>query len=135
MLDFEQSSSLTESAVLVTIITEAVLKESIVGLLTSLKVIGYSISQVEGGGRYTRLHQASITPSEDRQDSSAEGYADNTADNTAEAQIETQIEPNIEIRAIVNDELSNVILYAMKEQQRNFSIVAYRQTIEVLAEN
>jgi|GEM_PF-1660630 hypothetical protein len=129
MLDFEQSSSLTESAVLVTIITEAVLKESIVALLKSLKVIGYSISQVEGGGRYTRLHQTAVTASGDRETGSA------YASESPGAQIETQIEPNIEIRAIVNDELSNVILYALKEQQRNFAIVAYRQPIEVLAEN
>ncbi|MBD1850951.1 hypothetical protein [Leptolyngbya sp. FACHB-711] len=129
MLDFEQASSLTESAVLVTIITEAVLQESIVSLLKSLKVIGYSITQVEGGGRYTRLHHTAITPPEN-----SEAGGSSLSDGT-EAQVETQIKPNIEIRAIVNDELSNVILYALKEQQRNFAIVAYRQAIEVLAEN
>lgn len=124
MLDFEQASSLTESAVLVTIMTEAVLKESIVSLLQSLKVIGYSITQVEGGGRYTRLHQAAIGSD-----------APDRAEAQLDTQIETQIQPNIEIRAIVSDELSNVILYALKEQQRSFAIVAYRQPIEVLAEH
>jgi nitrogen regulatory protein PII len=111
MLDFEQSS-LVEPAFLVTIISEAVLKDSIVLLLKSLKVKSYTVSQVQGEGRTARsLRSAS--------------------DEEAEPQPNT-VEMTVEIRAIASSELSNVILYALKEQQRNFVIVAYRQQVEAL---
>ncbi len=116
MLDLDQSASLTQPAVLVTIITESILKESIIKLLKSLKVMGYSISEVEGGGHYARLA---------------------TIDREAESpdtQVETPMTTSIEIRAVLSQEVSNVVLYALKEQQGNFAIIAYRQTIEVLGE-
>jgi hypothetical protein len=109
MLDFEQTAldDLVQPAVLVTIICEAVLKDSVVGLLKNLKVKGYSISAVEG----------------------ARSGDDGTEDSAA-----NRVETNVEIRAIVSKELSNVVLYALKEQQRHFAITAYRQTVEALAE-
>jgi hypothetical protein len=115
MLDFEQTAldDLVQPAMLVTIICEAVLKDSVVGLLKNLKVKGYSISAVEGAGRYEAI-----------------GGTGNTETETLVSNAET----NVEIRAIVSKELSNVLLYALKEQQQHFAITAYRQTVEALAE-
>lgn len=111
MMDFDQFS-LTEPGFLVTIVSEALLKDSIVKLLNNLKVKGYSIKPVEGGGRYARrLADPDATP----ETNSAVTY--------------------VEVQAIVSQELSNVILYALKEQQRDFAIFAYRQQIEVLMQD
>jgi hypothetical protein len=117
MLNFEQTS-LVEPAMLVTIVTEAVLKDSLITLLESLKVRGYTITSVRGESRYSRLLEAAEAGSE----------------TATETKIETGIETNLEIRAVVSQETSNVILYALKEQQHQFAIVAYRQAIEVLGE-
>lgn len=111
MMDFDQFS-LTEPGFLVTIVSEAVLKDSIVKLLDNLKVKGYSVKSVEGGGRYARrLADPDTTP----EISSTVAY--------------------VEVQAIVSQELSNVILYALKEQQRDFAIFAYRQQVEVLMQD
>lgn len=109
MLDFDQFS-LTEPAFLVTIISEAVLKESIVLLLNNLKVQGYTVGQVEGGGRAVRR------------------LADPDAAQPEKVDY-------IQVQAVVSQELSNVLLYAMKEQQRDFAIFAYRQPIESLIQD
>lgn len=118
MLDFEDYS-LTQPAVLVTILTEAILRSSIEKLLKSLKVYGYSVTEVEG--RAKRVQRFSSEPQ-----------------LNAEASLDTEIEnyttTSIEIRAVVAPELSNVILFALKEQQREFSIVVYRQKVEALIE-
>jgi hypothetical protein len=78
-------------------------------------VKGYTVTEVEGEGRYEQAVRQ-----EDGQ-------------NT-ETLVASQVATNVEIRAVVTKELSNVVLYALKEQQQNFAIVAYRQTVEALAE-
>jgi len=118
MLDFEQVS-LVQPATLVTIATEAVLKDSIVALLKNLKVKGYTITEVSGEGRCPRL---------------VEVVAGEGAETTTGTKVEMHIATPIEIRAIVSQDLSNVILYALKEYQHEFAIVAYRQTVEALGE-
>jgi nitrogen regulatory protein PII len=118
MLDFEQVS-LVQPATLVTIVTEAILRESIVALLKSLKVKSYTVTAVQGEGRCPRLVNAAPA-------------ADTETD--AENKVQMQVETPIEIRAIVSPDLSNVILYALKEHQHEFAIVAYRQSVEALGE-
>ncbi|MBF2049916.1 MAG: hypothetical protein EDM05_015580 [Leptolyngbya sp. IPPAS B-1204] len=114
MLDFEDYS-LTQPAVLVTILAEAILRSSIEKLLKNLKVYGYSVSEVDGVAK--RVQRFGTVPSE-----------------AAPTEIENYTTVSIEIRAVVSAELSNVILYALKEQQREFAIVVYRQKIEALLE-
>ncbi|WAL58154.1 P-II family nitrogen regulator [Thermocoleostomius sinensis] len=111
MLDFEQPFPLVEPAFLITIVSETILKESLIMLLTQLKVRSYTVSEVQGAGRQSRRS------------------ADPEASQT------TMIETNLEIKAIVSQEISNVILYALKEQQRNFAVFVYRQPIEALIED
>ena len=118
MLNFEQTS-LVEPAMLVTIVTEAVLQDSLVTLLKNLKVKGYTITPVRGEARYARL---------------IESTAEKGGETATETRVETGVETNIEIRAVVSQETSNVILYALKEHQHQFAIVAYRQAIEALGE-
>jgi hypothetical protein len=117
MLDFEQTAldSLVQPAVLVTIVCEAVLKDSIIGLLKNLKVMGYTVSDVQGEQRHSRRVEPSST-------------------STVESNVEITVESSVEIKAIVTKEISNVILYALKEQQQYFAILAYRQTVEALVE-
>jgi hypothetical protein len=118
MLNFEQTS-LVEPAMLVTIVTEAVLQDSLIALLKSLKVKGYTVTSVRGESRYSRLIEATTEAG---------------GETATETKIETGVETNLEIRAIVSQETSNVILYALKEHQHQFAIVAYRQAIEALGE-
>ena len=118
MLNFEQIS-LVEPAMLVTIVTEAVLQDSLITLLKNLKVKGYTITSVRGESRYARL---------------IESTAETGGETATETRVETGVETNIEIRAVVSQETSNVILYALKEHQQQFAIVAYRQAIEALGE-
>lgn len=109
MLDFDQFS-LVEPAYLVTVISESVLKDSLIRLLKNLKVKSYTVSAIQGEGRYMR-RSAEPEPSS------------------------SFVETSIEVRAIVSQELSNVILYALKEQQRDFAIFAYRQQVEALIDD
>lgn len=126
MFDFEDYS-LTQPAVLVTILTEAVLRDSIEKLLRSLKVFGYSVSETPGAvKRIQQFGQLATVQTE------------TTQTDTIEANTETQVESytatGVEIRAVVSPELSNVILIALKEQQRQFAVVVYRQKVEALIE-
>ena len=92
-----------QSAVLVTIIGETVLKDSIIQLLRSHNVSGYTIVQVQGeGGHGKRLGDMA-------------GY------NT-----------NIEIKTIVSPEISDTILLALKEHQDKHALIAFRQKVEAL---
>ena len=122
MLNFEQTS-LVEPAMLVTIVTEAVLQDSLIALLKSLKVKGYTIASVRGESRYSRLVETA-----------AESGGEASGETATETRVETSVETNVEIRAIVSQETSNVILYALKEHQHQFAIMAYRQAIEALGE-
>jgi nitrogen regulatory protein PII len=114
MLDFEQSAldELVQPAFLVTIICEAVLKDSVVGLLKNLKVQGFTVTDVVGQGRYG-------------------SFADAIGEEPDPVMKDVKLE--VEIRALVSKDLSNVILYTLKEQQQNFTIMAYRQTVEALS--
>ncbi|GAB4378386.1 MAG: hypothetical protein Kow00121_30090 [Elainellaceae cyanobacterium] len=112
MLDFDQFS-LVEPAFLLTIVSEAVLKDSIITLLKNLKVASYTVSEVQGEGRQMRR----------------------SANPEAEESLSNMVAITVEIRAIVSQELSNVILYALKEQQREFVIYAYRQQVEALIQD
>lgn len=92
-----------EPAVLLTIIGETVLKDSIIQLLKSNSVSGYTINQVQGeGGHGRRLGDMA-------------GY------NT-----------NIEIKTIVSPEVSDAILLALKEHQGKHALIAFRQNVEAL---
>jgi hypothetical protein len=115
MLDFEEYS-LTQPAVLVTILSEAILRSSIEKLLKKLKVYGYSVSEVDGVAK--RVQKFSSPPQTDALETAIENYATTS----------------IEVRAVVSPELSNVIIYALKEQQREFAILVYRQKVEALIE-
>ncbi len=117
MLDFEDYS-LTQPAVLVTILTEAALQASLERLLKNLKVYGYSIQSSPGAVKRIKPF----------------GQLAAQADVAAETEIENYDLANIEIRAVVAPELSNVILFALKEQQRQFPILVYRQKVEALIE-
>ena len=92
-----------QPAVLLTIIGETVLKDRIVQLLKSLGVSGYTINQVQGeGGHGKRLGDIA-------------GY------NT-----------NIEIKTLVLPEVSDAILWALKEHQGQHALIAFRQNVEAL---
>ncbi|MBD2497336.1 P-II family nitrogen regulator [Nostoc sp. FACHB-280] len=92
-----------QSAVLVTIIGETVLKDSIVQLLKSHNVSGYTIVQVQGeGGHGKRL-------------------GDMVGYNT-----------NIEIKTIVSPEISDTIFLALKEHHGKHGLIAFRQKVEAL---
>lgn len=116
MLDFEDYS-LTQPAVLVTILTEAILRSSIEKLLKSLKVYGYSVSEVDGTVKRVQRF-GSLQPQTD--------------EAVAATEIENYRAASIEIRAVVSAELSNVLLFALKEQQQEFAVVVYRQKVEAL---
>lgn len=91
------------SAVLITIIGETVLKDRIVELLKSHSVSGYTVNQVQGeGGHGRRLGDMA-------------GY------NT-----------NIEIKTIVSPELSDSIFFSLKDYQGNHGLIAFRQNVEAL---
>jgi hypothetical protein len=121
MLDFEQSSldELVQPAYLVTIICEAILKDSVVGLLKNLKVQGYTVAEVAGEGRFLSFADASPDLSPDL---SPDAKSDSTP-----------VALQVEIRALVSKDLSQVILHTLKEPQQEFMIMAYRQTVEALA--
>jgi hypothetical protein len=94
---------LVQPAVLLTIISETVLRDRIVQLLKSLSVTGYTINQVQGeGGHGRRLGDIA-------------GY------NT-----------NIEIKTLVSPEVSDAILWSIKEHQGNHALIAFRQNVEAL---
>lgn len=90
-----------EPGVLITIIGETVLKDRIVKLLKSHNVSGYTINQVQGEGGHGRR------------------LADLAGYNT-----------NIEIKTIVSLELSDAILWALKEERGKHALIAFRQNIK-----
>lgn len=99
------SPSPVQPAVLITIIGETVLKDRIVKLLKSHDVTGYTINQVQGeGGHGRRLGDMA-------------GY------NT-----------NIEIKTLVSREVSDSILWSVKDYQGKHAIIVFRQDVETLAD-
>jgi nitrogen regulatory protein PII len=99
-----REASPVEPAVLLTIICETVLKDRIVQILKNHSVSGYTINQVQGeGGHGRRLSDMS-------------GY------NT-----------NIEIKTVVSPEISDAILWAVKEHKGKHALIAFRQNVEALS--
>ncbi len=92
-----------QPAVLLTMIGEAVLQDRIVELLKSYSVSGYTISQVRGEGGHGRR------------------LGDITGYNT-----------NVEIKTLVSPEVSDAILFALKEHQGDHALIAFRQNVEAL---
>lgn len=147
MLDFEDDS-LTQPAMLVTIVTEVALQASLEKLLKNLKVYGYSISA--GPGAVRRLQQfgqlrpevpaaaevptAEVAMSEATMSEATISEATISEATTAEAELESYRVASLEIRAVMSPELSNVVLFALKEQRRQFSVLVYRQKVEALLE-
>jgi hypothetical protein len=111
MLDFNDSS-LTQPAVLVTILTESVLRESLEKLLQSIKVYGYSSNEMPGAIKRMRQFGSIST----------------------ETEVETYITVDLEMRVVVSAELANVIFYTLKEYRREFALFIYQQKIEALLE-
>jgi hypothetical protein len=92
-----------QPAVLLTIIGETVLQGSIVELLKSYSVKGYTIHQVQGEGGHGKR------------------FGDIAGYNT-----------NIEIKTIVSQEISHGILVALKEHQGKHALIAFRHDVEAL---
>ena len=93
-------------AVLITIISEAVIRDRLVKLLKSKGVTGYTLHPVQGEGGHGR-RMGDIT--------NIIGY-----------------DSNIEIRTIVSPEASDDIFCALAEIRQDHALIAYRQTIEAL---
>lgn len=96
------SSSLTKGT-LVTIIGEAVLQERLIHLLSELKVSGYTIVPAKGAGSHGR-RMGDIA-----------GY------NT-----------NIEIKTIVDSDISNQLMEALKPFKETHALIVFCQTVEGL---
>lgn len=96
------SSSLIQG-VLVTIISEAVLQDRLIQLLTKLGVSGYTITPAQGAGSHGRR------------------MGDMAGYNT-----------NIEIKTIVTSEASDQLLNDLKPFQSTHALIAFRQTVEGL---
>ena len=92
-------------AILITIISEFVLKDRIVKLLKSKDVTGYTISEVRGEGGHGR-RMGDIA-----------GY------NT-----------NVEIKTVVTTELSDDIFKALRELRNGHALVAFRHNVEILSD-
>lgn len=96
------SASLAQG-VLVTIISEAVLQDGLIRLLSKLGVSGYTIIPAQGGGSHGR-RMGDIA-----------GY------NT-----------NIELKTIVTPEVSGQLLEDLRQYQATHALIAFRQTVEGL---
>ncbi len=96
------SSSLTQGT-LVTIISEAVLQDRLIRLLTKLRVSGYTIIPAQGAGSHGRR------------------MGDMAGYNT-----------NIEIKTIVTAETSDQLLEDLKQLQSTYALIVFRQTVDGL---
>lgn len=93
-------------AVLITIISEAVIRDRLVKLLKSQGVTGYTLHPVQGEGGHGR-RMGDIT--------NIIGY-----------------DSNIEIRTIVPPETSDDIFRALAEIRNEHALIAYRHEVEAL---
>jgi hypothetical protein len=98
-------SDLTQPVVLLTIVSEEVLKDSIIGLLKNLKVRGYTLCQVVAEDRYGQT-MGSVP-----------------GDGT-----------NVEIKALMSREISEVVLHTLKTHRGEHAVIAYRQEVEALTD-
>jgi hypothetical protein len=94
-----------QSAVLLTIIAETVLREPIVKLFQHNNVSGYTINQVQGEGSHGKR------------------MGDMAGYNT-----------NIEVKTIVSREVSDSILWSIKDYQGKNAIIVFRQDVEILVD-
>ena len=92
-----------QPAILLTIIAETVLKDPLVHLLKSCNVSGYTINQVQGEGSHGKR------------------LGDITGYNT-----------NIEVKTLVSLEVSDTILWSIKDYQGKHALIAFRQNVEAL---
>jgi len=90
-------------AVLLTIISETVLRDKIVKLLKQQGITGYTINQVQGEGSHGK--RMGDIP----------GY------NT-----------NFELKTIVSAETPDLILPLLQDIKGNHALIAYRQDVEIL---
>lgn len=88
---------------LLTIISEAVLQDRLIQILTQFHVSGYTITPAQGAGSHGR-RMGDIA-----------GY------NT-----------NIEVKTIVSLEISDQLLIALKPLQESYVFIAFRQRVEGL---
>jgi hypothetical protein len=94
-----------QPAVLLTVIAETVLKDAIVQMFKTYSVSGYTMNQVQGEGSH------------------GQRLGDMAGYNT-----------NIEIKAIVSQEISDAILWSIKDYQGKQAIMAFRQNVETLVD-
>ncbi|MBD2103554.1 P-II family nitrogen regulator [Leptolyngbya sp. FACHB-261] len=100
----QPESTPIKPAVLITIIGETVLQDRLVRLLESQGATGYTISAAQGAGRHgSRMGDIA-------------GY------NT-----------NVEIKTVVSLEVSDDILLALVPYLESHALIAFRQSVEVLA--
>ncbi len=92
-----------DQGTLVTVISEAVLQDRLIQLLTKLGVSGYTITPAQGAGSHGK-RMGDIA-----------GY------NT-----------NIEIKTLVTSELSDSLLAELKPLQGSHVLIAYRQKVDGL---
>lgn len=90
-----------QPAVLLTIIAETVLRDPIVKLFKHNNVSGYTINQVQGEGSHGKR------------------MGDMAGYNT-----------NIEIKTLVSREVSDSILWSVKDYQGKHAIIVFRQDVE-----
>jgi nitrogen regulatory protein PII len=90
-------------AVLITIISESVLKERLIKLLKSKGVTGYTINDVLGEGGHGRRMGDIV------------GY------NT-----------NIEMKSVVSPDVSDEIFQTLAEMRNEHALIAFRHDVEVL---
>ena len=94
-----------QPAVLLTVIAETVLKDAILHMFKSYSVSGYTMNQVQGEGSH------------------GQRLGDMAGYNT-----------NIEIKAIVSQEVSDSILWSIKDYKGKQAIMAFRQNVEALVD-
>jgi hypothetical protein len=93
--------------VLVTIVSEEVLKESIISLLRNLKAQGFTVSRVEAEDRFGHPIGSSTTAA--------------APENR-----------NVEIKVLVSAEVSDVILHTLHKYRGEHTIIAYRYNVEAI---
>ena len=96
-------SSLLSQGTLVTIVSEAVLQDRLIKLLTDLEVSGYTLIPAQGAGSHGR-RMGDIA-----------GY------NT-----------NIEIKTVVTAEVADKLLEALQPLKETYALIAFRQIVEGL---
>jgi nitrogen regulatory protein PII len=97
-------ASSVKPAVLITIISESVLRDRIVKILKSKGVTGYTLNEVLGEGGHGRR------------------MGDIAGFNT-----------NIEIKTIVSSEMSDDIFSALAENRNGHALIAFRHSVEAMS--